>query len=992
MKSTWKSIDELRGRAHDATHNLENPPEGLPSGMDRRTFLSLMGASAALAGLAGCRRPEDRIVPYVSKPEDLVLGIPQRYATTMPFGLENIPLLVTSHEGRPTHIEGNPLDPSTAGAVNVWTSASILDLYDPDRSQVVRNAGAEAELAAFVGDWQVKHAGFVQTQGEGLAVLSGSFASPTLARLAGEFRARFPKAQWVTYDAVNDDTIVQGCAAATGQRAIPVYDFTNADVVLSLDADLFGTESNAITNAHGFASRRRIRSTNDTMNRLYLVEGTLSTTASMADHRLPVRSGLINACATAIAEELRRQGLALPAFGGPAVGAGQFDTRWIAAVAKDLLAHRGRCVIAAGRRQPPAVHALAAALNAALGNVGTTVKYLLPRHAESTDTAAFEWLVTLMNAGKVQTLVVLDTNPVYSAPADLAFGEALAKVGTIIHAGQSFDETAAAATWHVPLHHYLESWGDVSTFHGSHGVVQPLIAPLYTGMSLTEMAALVSGGAQIKGYDAVVQTWKALLPAAGFDAAFTHVLHDGRFESDALPSMSVDMARAAAFHTSASVKPAAVSATALEVSLQASPAVYDGRFANNGWLQEFPDPVTKITWDNAAIMSEATAAALGVRNEDFIRLTSAAGNIGLPVWIMPGQADFTVTVNLGYGRKNCGRIGDAVGDNGYRLRSSASPYIVSGVTMQKIRGTHRVACVQDHHGLDSEDLARRGIQERLPMIVREATLEEYQHEPNFAKERVEHPALRSTWDEHTYNDGFQWGMSIDLNACTGCGACTIACQSENNIPIVGKEQVLNGREMHWIRIDRYYAGSVEQPEVLVQPLGCVQCEMAPCEQVCPVAATSHDEEGLNVMTYNRCVGTRYCSNNCPYKARRFNFFNYAKEAPETVQMARNPEVTVRFRGVMEKCTYCVQRIATGKIAAKRDGRALADGDIVAACESACPTRAIVFGDTRDEKSRISAAKKLDRDYALLGELNVRPRTTYLAKLRNPNPDLASGKA
>jgi len=508
---------------------------------------------------------------------------------------------------------------------------------------------------------------------------------------------------------------------------------------------------------------------------------------------------------------------------------------------------------------------------------------------------------------------------------------------------------------------------------------------LYDGLSEVEMLALLGSGTMSKGFDAVRETWKSFAPT---EKAFNRILHDGIF---ALPIASEaaapDLNRISTLLETHSSQPITLSRNNLEIVFQPSPTIFDGRFANNGWLQEFPDPVTKLTWDNAAVISKVTAENLGVKNEDLIRISLGKKDTVLPVWILPGQADFTITLNLGFGRRCAGRVGTGVGFNVYPLRSSSAMYSTIGARISKLNKTYRLACVQDHHGLDDEKLAADGIKERLPVILPVASLVEYNQHPEFVKRRIEMPKLQSMFEDHVYDTGHQWGMSIDLNACIGCGSCTVACQSENNIPIVGKELVLNGREMHWIRIDRYFSGMPDAPTVMTQPIACVHCEMAPCEQVCPVAATSHDDEGLNVMTYNRCIGTRYCSNNCPYKARRFNFFNYTKDLPETVQMGQNPEVTVRFRGVMEKCTYCTQRINLSKIAAKRENRPLKDGDIITACEEACPTQAIVFGDTRDMKSRVSALKSNDRDYAVLGELNLRPRTTFLAKLRNPNSEL-----
>ncbi len=981
MKNYWKSIEDDRGP--EAEHD---PGEENAAGLDRRSFLTLMGASAAMAGLAGCRRPEEKIVPYVSKPEDLTLGIPQRYATSMPLGSDCYRLLVTAHEGRPTHIEGNRLDKSAQGSTNVWASASLLGLYDPDRSQSARNNGVETTMEAFAAFMEQARKGFQESQGEGLAVLTESFASPTMHGLAAEFRTTFPKAVWATYDPVSDENILKGNEIAFGKRLHTVHDLSKADIIVSLDSDFLGSESRMLVNARAFTKRRNVLSVNDDMNRLYLVESGLSQTAAMADHRICVRNGLIGAFGSALARELGNAGILaflpdFPAHDFPeAAGV-------IRAMAADLAGHRGRSLVLAGRRQGPEVHALAAVMNFALGNAGATVSYAELPYSQDSDTGSLSRLAEAMAAGKVKFLAILGGNPAYNAPADVKFADAVSRVSTVLHLSSHVDETSVSAQWHIPMRHYLESWGDAASIDGSIGVIQPLIEPLYDGMSCIELLAFLTRGAVAKGYDLVREAWRRVLAAGDSDAAFQRVLHDGIFAgADPRVALAPDGgAVARSLKTAAPPAKDPPGAGDLELVFNVSPAVHDGRYANVGWLQEFPDPVTKVTWDNVAAMNRRTAEALGLKNKELVRLTNANGECSLPVWIMPGQADFSVSVALGYGRIAAGRIGNDVGGDAYRLRGSDTPWSARGLRIVPVRGSHAVACVQDHHGLDEEKVARSGIQDRLPVIVREATLEEYKARPNFAREKVEIPHQRSMWTDHEYSEGRQWAMSIDLNACTGCGACTIACQSENNIPIVGKREVLNGRELHWIRVDRYYAGSEENPEVLAQPVACVHCEMAPCEQVCPVAATSHDEEGLNVMTYNRCVGTRYCSNNCPYKVRRFNFYNYTKDLPDQMRMAQNPDVTVRFRGVMEKCTFCTQRIEVSRIAAKRDGRDLADGDVTPACESACPTQAIVFGDLLDPESRISRMKKSDRDYALLGELNLRPRTTYLAKLRNPNP-------
>jgi Fe-S-cluster-containing dehydrogenase component len=621
------------------------------------------------------------------------------------------------------------------------------------------------------------------------------------------------------------------------------------------------------------------------------------------------------------------------------------------------------------------VHALALAINAALGNLGTTVLLREPVDVIPPSTPALSALAAAVSGGAVSTLVILGGNPAYNAPADLRLD--LKKVRNVLHLGQTVDETAAHAHWHIPEAHFLEAWGDCRSWDGTASVVQPLIEPLFGGKSAIELLGLLASGQDRPGYDLVRETWQALLPAgaapAAFDDAFNKVLHDGFLANSAVPPAAVAPAPVPAEALARLARPAA---EGLELVFRPSPAVHDGRFANIGWLQELPDAVTKITWGNAALISPKTAERLGLGNEDGVRLKSGNATVELPVWIVPGQAEDTVVVHLGYGRRAAGRIGTGVGADVYPLRTRAALGFASGAALERSGERYRIAQTQDH-----------GTMEGRP-VVREASLEEWRREPHFAEEMVEIPKSGPLWQQHRYENGPQWGMAIDLNACIGCNACVVACQSENNVPVVGHEQVRRGREMHWLRVDRYFSGPEEDPEMVFQPMPCQQCENAPCEQVCPVAATAHTEDGLNAMVYNRCIGTRYCSNNCPYKVRRFNFFNYTKDTPELVKMAANPEVTVRSRGVMEKCTYCVQRIQAGRIDAKMAERPLKDGDVRTACQQTCPTQAISFGDIRDPEAQVNAYKQNSRNYVLLAELGNRPRTSYLARIRNPHPDLA----
>ncbi len=991
-KTYWHSLDQLANSDEFKQIVEREFPEGaseLNDPVSRRTFLSLMGASVALAGLAGCRRPVEKIIPYVIGQENLVPGIPKFYATTMPLGLENIGVLVENHEGRPTKLEGNPTHPASLGAANSFVQSAILDLYDPDRSQSVLKNGTASNWDNFSAHWRDTYSDFTDSQGEGLAILSEAFASPTLARLKADFIRQFPKARWVTWEPISDEKFYNGVKAATGKIYQPHFQLNEAQVILALDSDFLHTETGAIANTKGFAEGRRVESENDSMNRLYVVEPGFTVTGGMADHRLNLPASQVPAFTLALAHELQNLGLVLPAGIELPVTEFTTDREWIKAVAKDLLAHSGGNLIVAGRRQPAQVHALVLLLNSALGNTGKTIDYCQLKDSELPSTPALTSFVIDMKAGEIDYLVMLGGNPVYNAPADLNFAAALGKVANTVHLSSHVDETSQLANWHIPNTHFLEAWGDATSTEGTRSIIQPQIEPLFGAISAVELLSLLASGKKNNGYDEVQKTWRTILPKANFDKSWRRVLHDGILVSTVKKTTPQISSRRFNNALNTNFKSTPPSITNLEVSLNVSNTSFDGRFSNNGWLQELPDPITKLTWDNAAVINRKTAEALKVTNFDLIEIAVNGRTLLAPVWIMPGQADFTISLALGYGREAAGRIGNGVGVNAYRLRTSDHPYILSEAAITKTNATYELACTQDHHGLDLEKLAADAIQDRLPVLYREATLDEYQQHPNFASEAVEHPPLKSLWDEKVYDEGYQWGMSIDLNTCTGCNACSIACQSENNIPIVGKKEVANGRDMAWIRMDRYFSGPEENPEMVHQPVACQHCENAPCEQVCPVAATVHDAEGLNVMTYNRCVGTRYCANNCPYKVRRFNFFNYTKDTPDIVEMVMNPDVTVRSRGVMEKCSFCIQRISLARIGAKNENCEIRDGEVQSACQQSCPADAIVFGNINDPDSRVSQAKQQNRNYALLGELNTKPRLTYLAKLRNPNPDLVS---
>ncbi len=979
-KQYWRSLDQLADTP-EFRKFLENEfPDSLDEVRDpvsRRKFLTLMGASLSLAGLIGCRKPVEKVIPYVIQPEEITPGIPQYYATTMPFGSDAYGVLVESHEGRPTKIEGNPGHPATMGRSNAFIQASILGLYDPDRSSTVLEKGEERTWNDFISFWNSRYSEFIGSRGEGLAVFGGQFTSPTLARLKERFLSRFPNARWVTYEPVSDENITEGIRLATGRTLQPVYNFDNAKVILSLDSDFLNLESNNIANTAGFSEGRQLQSEEDEMNRLYMAESSYSVTGSMADHRIRLKNSQISSFAAAISRELGSMGVVVE-------GASNIDfnlsdasiTKFVSPIALDLAGSRGECVVIAGRDQSPYVHALVFAINEALENNGTTINYLETEDRSLSDTNGLLELVGAINEGSVNTLMMIDTNPVYNCPANLEFRNLMEKVDHTIHFGLYMDETGVLSEWHIPLAHYLESWGDARSADGTMSVIQPLIEPLFGGKDLVKIFNLIANGNDGRSYDIVRGTWRRWLSESNFENEWKRILHDGVLPDSRSGNVRVRTDTASLRRLFGTYPQAETGG--IELVFKPSPATFDGRFANNGWLQELPDPLTKLTWDNAALISPATAEELGFKNNDLLSLSSGDWSIDIPTWILPGAADNSITVDLGYGRESAGRIASSAGFNTYKLRTSFSPWVISGVEVIITGSKYDLASTQDHWSLDGRP------------IVREAGILEYKDHPEFAKEMVEHPPLKSMWKDHKYDEGYQWGMAIDLSLCNGCNACVVACQSENNIPVVGREEVEKGREMHWIRIDRYFSGAegnTSDPGVLYQPMGCQHCEMAPCEQVCPVAATVHDKEGLNNMVYNRCIGTRYCSNNCPFKVRRFNFFNFTKDTPEVQKMANNPDVTVRSRGVMEKCTYCQQRLTRAKYTAKLENRELRDGEVMSACQQACPAGAIVFGNINDPDSRISKIKQQNRDYRVLEELNIRPRTSYLAKIRNPNPEI-----
>jgi MoCo/4Fe-4S cofactor protein with predicted Tat translocation signal len=970
----WRSLEELADS--DGFQELlerefpRQAAEWKDDAAGRRQFLKVMGASLALAGLSACtRQPTETIMPYVRQPEEVIPGKPLFFATAVPMTAVALGVLVESHLGRPTKIEGNPGHPASLGATDAIAQASILDLYDPDRSQTLTYLGDIRPWSSFLGAAREALASQTANGGAGLRFLTGATTSPTLADQFRGVLQTFPKAKWHRYEPAGRHALHSGARQAFGEPLNTYYQLDKADVILSLDADFLCTGTASVRYAADFAARRRVRGDRTAMNRLYVVESTATPTGAKADHRLPLRAADVEAFAAAVAAGVGAHGVDTSAgnqmSGGP-------HAKWIAAVVKDLQQHRGASVVIPGECQSPAVHVLAHAINIALDSSGKTVVHTDPLDPNSADDIeSLHELVQDMDAGKVEMLVIVGGNPVYNAPVDFGFAQRMSKVKLRIHMGLYGDETSELCQWHIPEAHFLESWSDARAYDGTVTVMQPLILPLYFGRSVHELLAAFGDTPNQTPYEIVKGYWNRQHPGADFEDWWRKAVHDGIVPNTALP------ARQPAFKGSAAASAKPVQAQGLEIVFRPDPHIFDGRFANNGWLQELPKPLTKLTWDNAALLSPATAQRLGLQNEDLVELEFRGRKVRAPVWILPGHANDSVTVHLGYGRTNAGRVGNGAGFNAYLLRTSDAPYFGSGLEVRKTGSKYALAVTQHHFLTEGRT------------IVISGAIDEYRKNPGFVKEQAEEPPKELTIYPGYKYDGYAWGMAIDQSACVGCNACIVACQAENNIPVVGKEQTAMMREMHWLRIDTYYKGGMDNPETYYQPVLCMHCENAPCELVCPVQATNHSAEGLNDMVYNRCVGTRYCSNNCPYKVRRFNFLLYSDWTTESLKLQRNPDVSVRSRGVMEKCSYCVQRINEAKIEAEKEGRRVRDREIQTACEGACPTQAIVFGDINDPNSRVAKLKAEPLNYSLLAELNTRPRTTYLAALRNPNPEIGN---
>jgi MoCo/4Fe-4S cofactor protein with predicted Tat translocation signal len=1025
-KRYWRSVEELADTPEFQTWLDREFPSGAAEleldPVSRRNFLRVMGASMALAGisLSGCRRPEAYIVPYTKSLEWIIPGKALLYATSMPNTLGGLPLVVTTYEGRPTKIEGNPLVPGSNGGTHLWAQASILDLYDPDRARTFLLEGKETVAQKFDEYLVSVREDLESTRGAGLAILLNEQSSPTRDRVLKVLKQKYPKINIYSGDPAGSEYPGKAFEDLFGPEIEAKPAFEAADVILSLDHDFLGV-CQTVEAVREFSRRRRAHGSVDSMNRLYSVENRFTVTGGMSDHRLRLGASQIPAFAIQLARKIagltNDKILTGVVSQFPSAG-NEFDDQWLAECSNDLVNSKGKSLVLIGNRYPSWVHAVVLALNNALGAFGATLQIL---NTPGIDLANLAELTANIKSGTVKKLFVLSVNPAYTAPSDLAWSDVQKTVPEVVHLGYFPNETSAGAKWNIPEAHFLESWGDQRAVDGTYLPVQPMILPLFGGLSQLDILAKLAD--LPTGVEAVRQTFKSFTKDSDFEAAWTKFLREGFAAETKFNSASAEFnpnALPGLLRVSGPL-PGPVTPSALEVVFPEDNKVFDGRYNNNAWLQELPDPITKLTWDNAVLLSRTTAKAMQLEDGDLVEVAVADRKVQAAVMIAAGHAEYSLTFPLGYGRTVTGQIGRGTGFNSYPLRTVGSDYYATGATVKLIQKKgYNLVQTQNHNSMEGRAL------------VREGTAEEYKQNPAFAKKMwmdAHIPPNVSLYSHPPLNAPNQWGMVVDLNTCTGCSACVIACQAENNIPIVGKDQVNNGREMHWMRIDRYFASPdgdkgnphlEDDPEMVMEPIMCQHCENAPCETVCPVNATVHSEDGLNVMAYNRCIGTRYCSNNCPFKVRRFNFFNYNDRpvmdriehglpgfqgkqqlylgplAPwgmdEISKMQKNPNVTVRTRGVMEKCTYCVQRIETAKIAQRV--KAGVEGDlnlpsdsIRTACQQACPAEAIVFGDIKDPKSEVSKLRQLPENYHLLEYLNIQTRTSYLVRLRNPNPKM-----
>ncbi len=1021
----WLSLEQLAnspefaGRVHDEFQGYD--PDAISS-MSRRKFMRLMAGSMALAGLtlSGCRRyPEEKIAPHARQPEGRIPGTTVQYATSYEIAGVSTGLLAASFDGRPIKVDGNPNHPISLGASDAIAQASVLELYDPSRARTVTTpAKGTGRLTSSWDSFSTSTLAALETlkakQGEGLALLCEATTSLTIATAKARLMAAYPKAQWFEYEPISGDNAIEGARLAFGRPVRAQLQLSKARVIASFDSDLFGAHPAKLKHSREWAIGRR-SADNGVMNRVYVAESRYSVTGGVADERMAVKPSRIETILAALAGKLGIEA-------GTPDALTEREMRFIELLTADLQREGGNAVVTVGDHHSPAAHALGFRINAKLGAIGHSVTYIaVPGGDRPTHAAAITALTTALRSNAISHLLILGGNPVYDAPADLDFAAALGKTSAT-HLSLFLNETSQACSMHLPRAHYLESWGDGRSYDGMIALTQPLILPLYEGKSIAEVVAFLADGRWTDGYELIRTTMATVLPDDQFERAWRRSLHDGIVRGTSSQPVPVQLAQRSEqersgeplVHATSNATTLATSAGKADTfDLVFYPSeLHDGRFAGSGWLQEAPDPMTKLTWDNAALISKRDADALSIRTGDVITISIGKETLDIAAYIMPGQPAGAIALSLGYGRTVAGPIGTNVGFNTYALRTTRGLGHISGATLKNTGKRYPLAMTQDHHLIDAIGFKgrekRTGEKGESGSIIKDASLTEYKKDKNFATKDDHgniHLQLFNPPESATDKEGHAWGMAIDMASCIGCNACVIACQAENNIPIVGKDEVIRNREMHWIRIDRYFKGGMddEEPQVVHQPIMCVHCENAPCEQVCPVAATVHDTEGLNTMVYNRCIGTRYCSNNCPYKVRRFNYFDFHVKDPRgsatpwlampdtqqregidpIKQMVFNPQVTVRMRGVMEKCTYCVQRIQSAKISRRNKGQTVQDGDVVTACQSACPTQAIVFGDLNDKNSNVRKAHDNSRAYSLLGDLNVRPRTKHLAKLRNP---------
>ncbi|MBB3230938.1 TAT-variant-translocated molybdopterin oxidoreductase [Halomonas stenophila] len=965
----WRSLEELAERPEFDAFLADEFPRWhalWEAPVARRRVLKLMAASLALAGLTGCdSSPSEEIVPYVDMPEGLTPGIPRQYATSIPIDGYAHGVLAQVHEGRPVKVEGNPDHPSTLGACDSVSQASILSLYDPDRAGAVKQRGHVAPFRDFLSDLRRQRMAWDADRGERLALVTGPLTSPSELAQVEALLARWPRTRWFRHVAIDRSGVPDGMRQLFGRALEPVYRLDRARIVVALDADLLQAQPGFLRYAHDLMAGRRPRDDAAALTRLYAAEATPSITGCRADHRLRLRADRVEALTRQLATRLGIDGLATD---HPAI-----DEAWLSAVADDLARHAPHVAVVAGDQQPAALHAIVQAINHRLGAYATTVQAIEPVDA-SHRAEPLVPLVDAMQAGEIDSLVIMGTNPAYSAPGELAFAEACQRVPWRCHFGTTFDETARLVHWHIPATHPLESWGDARAHDGTVGLLQPVIRPLHDGRTPLQFYRALLAGVDDDPRALLQGFWQGTTPTERFEPRWRQWLHDGLIAGSAPQAQRVTPRER--WHAGLAVGDRVDAGLVLQ--LRPDPALRDGEHANNGWLQELPNPLTKLTWGNALLIAPALAEARALAEGDEVRLSVAGRHLDVPAYVLPGMPDDGLALTLGHGRRAAGRVAEGIGSDAYRLQQAASPWVMPA--RLEATGRRRVlATTQNHHAMEGRDL------------IRAASLETYRHDPTFAQREIPHASLYpEPWPAERQSP-HAWGMVIDLSACIGCNACVTACQAENNIPIVGPEEVSRGREMHWIRVDRYFEGPLDDPRLVFQPVTCMHCENAPCEYVCPVGATQHTADGLNAMIYNRCVGTRYCSQNCPYKVRRFNWFQYTGEQASypLPAAAHNPEVTLRAEGVMEKCTYCVQRIRRKTLDAELENRPLADGELQTACQQTCPTRAIVFGDLNRQDSAVRRLSEHPLSYGLLENLNVRPRTRYLAAVTHPNPALAS---